>query len=151
MEEVRGSLHRHERYQVVLQHLLISFTVHGGVFGQKEEAPIAPSTGKAAPDHHGGGILHRLHRVLVVEAIGAGRPSHQAPGRPDDPDHRLIGEHYLLPFRCSPVMYFLQKCILFFFIWLVSIGFRAATPHLKVLLEVMLHCVAASSGTEVFS
>jgi hypothetical protein len=85
VEEVRGLLRRHERYQVVLQHLLISFTVHGGVFGQKEEAPIAPmapSTGKAAPDHHGGGMLHSLHRVPAVEAVGARRPPHQAPLSP---------------------------------------------------------------------
>jgi hypothetical protein len=48
VEEVCGSVDRHERYQVVFQHLLISCSVHRGVFGQKR-GPHGPQLRYSSP------------------------------------------------------------------------------------------------------
>jgi hypothetical protein len=88
--------------------------------------PPPPQIGtETPPDHHRGGMLHSLGRVLRVELVGARRVPHLLPDIPYTAEGRLIGKHHLRPVFRGPLSILLGE--LFTIILDVKRAFMAKT------------------------
>ncbi len=109
LQEVACPVDLHEWQQMVLQDLLVAFSIHGHVFWQEVKASPSNISSETSPHHHAVGVLHLLDRVVGAVPVGADRPPHLPLNGTQRSERALVLEHHLFPlFRC-PVLKLLSK------------------------------------------
>jgi hypothetical protein len=63
LKEMGTPVNGHEGQEVILQNLLVTFTIHRDILQKEEKAPTSHSPRKTGPDHHTIRVFDGFDRV----------------------------------------------------------------------------------------
>jgi hypothetical protein len=126
LEKVRAAVDCHEGKEVVLEHFLITLSVHCHIWWKKKDPGTGTGTSKGCPNHQAGWMFYHFNRVLIIESVRSSRPPHPVPVALKQ--RNIDSSLYITLLKSSPVQcpYFFGKSQPFAFICLVRRGLWAA-------------------------